>query len=161
MAIDDGDDLDTLSNNSSQSILEEPEAEEDEEFPELFNVPWTDSRPENAYRRNLFTGEMPGPNKPVLNALEILQLFVTDDVMSAVVETTNEHVASEAGRPAKRKRQRDNKNIEKEITSAELWIFISVLILSDIHDKPAVRDNWSTNALLNTPAFSQITSVCS
>ena len=101
---------------------------------------------------------MPGPNKPALNALEILHMFVTDDVMSAVVERTNEHVASEAGRPAKRKRQRENKNIEKEITSAEPWIFISVLIPSDIHDKPAVRDNWSTNALLNTPAFSQIIS---
>jgi hypothetical protein len=47
-------------------------------------------------------------------------------------------------------------NDESEMTEAALWHFVALTVLVEIHDKPAIRDNWSLDWILFTPIFGTI-----
>lgn len=98
-----------------------------------------------------FVGSIPGPTKPVTNCLEAFQLFVTPVIMEIILTETNRILS------AKGKRKKGAKQIERKLVNEnELWIFIAVTILIEIHGKNKISDNWKTDEYLFTPIFPKL-----
>ena len=99
-----------------------------------------------------FTGPQPGPVFPDLNAFEILRRFITDEMLATVVANTNSFSTSNR-RQTRRRRGTGTGVEETPLTVDEMWMFIAILMLIEVHGKPEIDDNWSTNWLLQTPVF--------
>ena len=138
----------------SELNLEEEESEDEIEF-DIGNMLWSDEMPEDViYDHPQFTGAPRGPIQPVRTFLECIQLYLTSDVMNLIVIETN-RVLQLRGPKRNRQGQQVNRNL---LTVNELWVYIAVAMLGEIHNKNVSRDNWSTDDLLFTPIFGKVMS---
>ncbi len=72
--------------------------------------------------------------------------------MNLILEETNRVIQSRGT-----KRNRKGEEVERKIlTLNELWLFIAVAMLNEMHNKNVSRDNWSIDELLFTPIFGRL-----
>lgn len=75
------------------------------------------------------------------NILQFFEHFVDDDLIDHIVEETNQYA------------DQKNRSIWHPMTSAELRVFLGLIILQSVVKKPEIRQYWSKNPLLVTPFF--------
>lgn len=135
------------------TLFEYEEVDNDTLAP-LYDTEWFDEAPAGStYAPFEFTGEMPGPVKPVQTCLEAFELFLTNDIISLAVMETNRVLR------AKHKKRRRSVEIERtEVTIDEFWVFLAVVILAEIHGKNDMEQNWKKDEFLFTPVFGKLMS---
>ena len=134
----------------------ESESESDDENADqigIENINWTEHLPPDVmYEHPQFTGPARGPLKPVNTYLQCIKLYLTPNVIDLVVTETNRVIQSKGP-----KRNRKGETINRKLlTASELWVYIAVAMLGEMHNKSVSRDNWSTDKLLYTPIFGQV-----
>ena len=93
----------------------------------------------------------------ITSYLEYLKLFLLDNVISNIVECTNSyaetmHNLSEIRR-CMDESSRSLFSLRKPINKDELWVYISILLLQGIINKPTNDMYWSKDPFLSTPIF--------
>lgn len=130
------------------SYLTDPELTDSEDEENInYSTVWTEEPPQGfSYAPFPFTGPKPGPTQQVRSPLEAFELYLTDDIVQVVLDETNRVLNA-------------NENQADLISKDELYVFIAVWILAEIHGKPTMEDNWSTEEFLHTPIFAQLMSL--
>jgi hypothetical protein len=145
------DDEATNSNVSNYASDEEEEIEE-EEGASVFDVNWKEfsncGRDSKNYGLPKFLGDPPGNLKPALIAFDALRFFLDEDLVQTLVYKTNSKMR------AKLQGRRDSNF--KAFDRNEFFVFFAVLVLTQIHGKNNMRENWSTNKYLFTPIFGEM-----
>ena len=113
-------------------------------------------QPSTAPPRFPFTGQ-PGckatltdKNDPVT----YLRLFLDENVIDVIVTETNRYAKQTLTRTPHRRLSR-TRNWEP-VSRDDIWLFIGVLVLRGIVQKPQQRWYWSTNRILETPIFRRV-----
>jgi hypothetical protein len=154
----DDSDFDSSSETSEEYETTDPEDDNDEPLSpdELLAMVrrWClmpDNDPKRPYFA--FTGNG-GPSigdRVVTSALDYFQMFFDDDIMCKIVSETNRNAEDYiASKPLKTYARA---NEWKELTVAELWIYLALVFLMGIIDKPTVASYWSRRKSLQTPFF--------
>jgi Transposase IS4 len=99
-----------------------------------------------------FTGPTPGPILPVENVLECTELFLKPRLIEKICAHTNAYAMSPEGQRRKRRRDTDH----REVTVQEMWLFIALIVLMEIHGKHSIDSYWTTDPFFATPIFSAI-----
>ena len=137
-------------NSTDMSGVSEIDSEDEDEIEvpaDLENLTWTDERPGNVeYEHLQFTAPARGPIKSVTTYLECIELYLTENVINLIVTETNRVIVSHRTKTINR----------RLLTASELWLFITVAMLGEIHNKNVPRDNWSTDKMLYTPIFGKL-----
>lgn len=81
--------------------------------------------------------------------LSYFLLFVDEELAEILVSETNKYASAIY--------QAKNMNW-KDVDLNEFFVFLGVMLLTGRHRKNKLRDNWSTDALMHTPIFSQVMS---
>ena len=146
-------------NEFINDVWNDEESSEDEMETYLHSETWSETPPverliDNGvhYEAFTFTGPDPGPTGTPMTPLESFQQFLCDEALDLIVSESNKM------RKPKKDRQ-GNFVIPEALTKNELMVFIAVLILTEIHSKNHLKDNWSTDGYLETPIFSKLMSV--
>lgn len=80
------------------------------------------------------------------DALAYFLLFVNLEVAELIVSETNKYASNIF----------TTKELKwKPVDVSEFYVFLGLMLLTGRHGKNKLRDNWSTDALLHTPIFSQ------
>ena len=79
--------------------------------------------------------------------LEILKAFLTKSIIKNIVEQTNQYATEIL---IKKPRAFQNWS---EVSENELWVFLGLQLLTGLNKKPAYRDYWATDELLQSPVF--------
>jgi len=145
-----------------QENYSDPHSGDEEEDENVEDSEDEDSEEEEGYSRNNFVPpdtEFQDEEESIrpefginddCEALEILQLFLDDQIIAKIVEETNRYGSDLA--------VQNNKWNWKDTDCNEVWRFFAVCILMGIVKNPSIRDYWSSQHLLNTPAFGKIMS---
>ena len=76
----------------------------------------------------------------IISRLESLKLLLSDNVISSIVEYTNSYAKTKQNLPEKRRRTDESSrslfSSWKPIDKDELWVYISILLLQRIINKP-------------------------
>ena len=96
----------------------------------------------------------------ITSHLECLKLFLSDNVISNIVRYTNSYAETMQNLPEIRRRMDESArslfNLWKPIDNDELWVYISILLLQGIIQKPTNHMYWSKDPFLSTPIFSRL-----
>ena len=107
-------------------------------------------RRENVPRRYGFAGRpgvQPGHLDADSSARELFDLFYTPDLWKTTKEETNRY--ADQNRPKPSSHMKNWEDVDEE----ELQRYLGLRLLMGVHVLPSIRDYWSTNPLLQTPAF--------
>lgn len=106
-----------------------------------------------SYQEFPFTGPQPGPTIHDESLIDIFTKLLGHDTLRYIVEASNGQSESSSA---------DGPDVvdtsETNLTDADVWLYIAVVMLLEIHGKAVVKSNWSKDAFLHTPIFSQIMS---
>jgi hypothetical protein len=114
---------------------------------------WDDEPPEIATEPFHFIGAHPGPTGLELDAISVLERFISNDVVIRAVECSNAYLQSER---YQEKNSKSYQGYNSPISIKDFWMWTAVQILSSIHNKANIDDNWATDPLLFTPSFSAV-----
>lgn len=112
---------------------------------------WSEQPSEDLHNGFQFTGNACGPTGIAQTPFEVFNVFMDDKIVTFIVQKTNWFIF-ESGRY---KPPRNRPLSIKEVTEAEFWCWLALRLLSEENKRVNIRDNWSTNPLLNCPAFSK------
>jgi hypothetical protein len=176
------------SNVSAEELFDDVDESEDEDgvpddliYPELVIDPksinpktkkrWTKKELNDAYKNHVesrwsedmspaphepftYTAASPGPVGTEIDALSIFQRFFDSRLVEHLVDCSNAYARSSR---YKKRRQRDGA-YSRELTVADLYLWIAVNLLCVIHGKLYIKDSWSRDVHLRCPIFSSIMS---
>ncbi|XP_054918033.2 piggyBac transposable element-derived protein 4-like [Dermacentor andersoni] len=118
---------------------------------DVTNIPTRPPRfPFLAVPGKTFTISSPG------DLLEYIQRFLDDELISMVVEETNRNAAEKVKGCGPCEHSRVKKWVP--VTEEEMWVFLGLLLLQGIVQKPRQDWYWSRNKLLFTPIFGEVMS---
>ena len=157
--------VESQSNNTNQNDTSDSSdnVEVDSDTDNIRNVDlfeWNDTP--RSLRQHQFLGTPGVKIRPedITSHLECLMLFLSDNVISNIVEYTNSYPATMQSLPEIRRRMDESSrslfNLWKPIDKDELWVFISILLLQGIINKPTNDMYWSKDPFLSTPIFSRL-----
>lgn len=150
-------------NNGNENVSEEEE--EDTDFEEvsssegeiLIENEWTPIFTGESITNSQFPFEgTPEIRVPIaeLDPLQILQLFFEENVLNLIVMETNRYAEQDTSRKSMFSRTKKWTPITVEV----LWVFLGILILQSIVEKPIQRWFWTNNKIIETLFFSIIMS---
>jgi hypothetical protein len=116
---------------------------------------WTDEPTDNGHTPFIFTGAAPGPVGVETTALGVFERFLNDDLVSHIVQASNEYSLTDR---YKSRRQKTGPYC-KALTKEAFYLWVAVTLLVSLHGKANVQDNWATEEILKTPIFSALMSV--
>ncbi|XP_068107881.1 piggyBac transposable element-derived protein 4-like [Hyperolius riggenbachi] len=100
-----------------------------------------------------FTGS-PGQKRECDHSpLAYLELFLSEEVIGMIVQETNRYAAQQLAAPLS---MFSRSRRWEPVTSEDIWLFLSLVILQGVVGKPLQKWYWSTNQILATPFFGSV-----
>ena len=98
-------------------------------------------------------GDIPIDGSPV----NIIRLFLTDELLDVVVQETNRYAEEAPQHPLQRNLRY---HYWQETSRVEMAVFLALKLAMGITVQPLVADHWRTNWLFETPGFAKVMSRC-
>ena len=94
----------------------------------------------------------------ILSGMTIIRLFLIDELIGSIVDSTNKYVQLMKQVPAIKIKIMNNPrsvyNLWNDVNEDEIWCYFSIQLLMGIIHKPYYHKYWSKESLLSTPIFS-------
>ena len=114
------------------------------------------------YRQFGFMGEPGVKVQPddITCPLEVLKTFLTDEIMNDIVTYTNEYAELLKLLDPVIERMNESRrslfNLWTPLTFDELWVFVDIIIMMGIIEKPHYHMYWTKDHIFSTPIFSRV-----
>ena len=124
------------------------------------NLDWNDNPRD--YREFPFTGPSGVNSFPndITCPFEVLKTFLSDDIIQNLVEYTNAYATVMKETPEIIEQMNNKKrsafNLWVPVTFDEMWVYIAIITIMGIINKPDYHMFWSKDHIFSTPIFSRL-----
>ena len=129
-------------------------------YHEFVNEQWTDLPELSEEERNpfIFSPDAVGCQGVETTPLQVFEKFCCSGIIKLMVEGSNAYSVSARYKEKHKKRKKPDGPWNQPLAPADMYIFLAICILSSIHNKQQLKDNWSEDEYLSCPIFSKLMS---